>query len=157
MKNEAFRGYVDLYSADLSRWPQDLVKQALALMETSPEAKAYFDEALSLDSALRSLDGTHKSHAKLEARIMQQISGMAQEDTPPVAQPGFFKSSWKPAYIFAPGGGLLAAVLIGFFVGFQQPSTMPAENHLLIDAMVFSEEILPSEIEEEELFDEAIY
>ncbi len=162
MKNEAFRDYVDLYSADLSRWPQDLVKQALALMETSAEAKAYFDEALALDGSLRSLDGAHKSQAKLEARIMQQISGMAQEDSPPVAEPGFFgsgifKSEWKPAYIFAPGGGLLAAVLIGFFVGFQQPSTMPAENHLLVDAMVFSEEIMPAEGEDEDIFDSVVF
>ena len=157
MKNLAmFKDTVDLYSADLSRGPADLVKPALALMETSAEAKEYFDEALKLDAALRTLGAREKSYDALEAKIMQQVSSMTQVKTAPSVS-GIFGFPIKPAQIFAPGGGILAVVLIALFINFQPPTPLPHMNYSPIDAVVFSDELIPADDDVDELFDEYVY
>ena len=46
MTLDEFREHVDIYSADLSRWPQDKVKTALQMVRENTAAKEYFDVGL---------------------------------------------------------------------------------------------------------------
>lgn len=132
MKIDVFKHYTDSYSADLSRWPEELVKPALAFIETSPAAKAYFDEALKIDTALRTLEGRDGNYQKLEAGIMQKIASTPQERKPVPQQ----ERSFRPAWVLAPGSGLLAAVVIGFFVGFQPQ----LQADYILDPVFYAEE-----------------
>lgn len=130
-----FKDTVDRNSADLSRWTPDDMRAGLALMATSADAKRYFDQALALDAALR-LAGHQKLRdtTALESRIMQAIVNMPQDTVDAAeaikANDDFalmpFIRSLKPAWLAAPTGGLLAAAVIGFFIGFN-PQHMQAE------------------------------
>lgn len=126
---EEFKDEVDLYSADLSRWPQDKVKPALELMKANPVAKAYFDDALALDEKLRGYAVKEAAIDALAARIMAEVQKTPVQAAPP-------KAAFSPAYIFAPGGGLLAAAIIGFVIGFYPQ----AQTDFLLDPVYYSQE-----------------
>jgi hypothetical protein len=120
MKRQDFLKYVDVYSADLSRWPVDQVKPALDLIEKDADMRAYFDAALKLDSDLRFLSPTLLKTDHIAAAVMQRIAGMEQASAPEKSRLAFVsgvlrRDMWLSA--FAPGGGLLAAAVIGFFIG----------------------------------------
>lgn len=130
-----FREYVDIYSADLSRWPVHLIKPALNLIETSPEARASFDAALALDARLRAVDVALADTTVLAASIMAQvvktpqagkaapiaavIADKALASAQIAAAPRKTLSIFRPFEIFASGGGLMALGVIGFLIGFQ--------------------------------------
>lgn len=135
MKKEMFREYLDVYSADLSRWPQDSVKPALALVGADAEAKAMFDKALALDDLMR-VPAAPANYAALEDKIMARIAATAQEKTAPVVMP-VAASALRPAWLFAPGGGLLAAVILGFFFGADM---QVAQADYLLDPVYYSQE-----------------
>lgn len=149
MKTEDFRKLVDVYSSDLSRWPKDCVKPALALMRESAEAKRLFDETLELDEDLRKLGGANVDCAMLEERILRSVSDMRQAQGSLDSFAASF--SFRAAYLFAPGGGLLAAAIIGFLVGFQpgdvagdyvlDPVFYAEEQIIAGDAGLFEEEV----------------
>jgi hypothetical protein len=111
-----FRTYADTHSADLSRWPQSLVKPALALIEADAEAKAYFDRALALDAELRLYAPGKPDLAALEARIMAELRKDGVKEKPRAGVLG-------RAFLFLPAPGLLAAAVIGFFLGLQPAHT----------------------------------
>lgn len=113
MTLEEFKYNVELYSADLSRWPQDAMKQAISFMRENHEAKDLFDEALALDAKLRLFVPREPDMQALENRIMAAI---AQED-PRVPQETM-AVKWRASWIFAPSGGLMAVALVGFMLGF---------------------------------------
>jgi hypothetical protein len=125
---EEFKDEVDLYSADLSRWPQDKVKPALDLMKDNPVAKAYFDAALELDGKLRDYSAKPVNVDALAARIMAEVQKAPVQTVQPLA--------FRPAYIFAPGGGLLAAAIIGFVIGFYPQ----AQTDFLLDPVYYAQE-----------------
>lgn len=127
---EEFRDDVDLYSADLSRWPQEKVKPALELMRDNPVAKAYFDDALALDEKLRAYAAKTVNEDALASRIMAAV-----QKAPAPAAAGF---RFSPAYIFAPGGGLLAAAIIGFVIGFYPQAQAQAD--FLLDPAYYAQE-----------------
>lgn len=119
---QEFRDRVDLYSADLSRWPQEMVKPAIAFMKDNSVAADYFDKALVLDARLRAYEPEEGGAAALEARIMQGIAAEKQDERQPVeAPPVAAAAAWRATWLFAPGGGLMAVAILGFFFGFSQP------------------------------------
>lgn len=126
-----FKNYVDLYSADLSRWPQDMVKPALLLIENSAAAKAYFDAALDTDAALRTFIPAARDLSALEKRIMSRIAVTAQEAVE--TGRGFFVMNWSLRDLFAPGSGLIAAAVIGFVIGLS-----PAPPQTVLDTAFYS-------------------
>lgn len=146
MKPEEFKKHVDLYSADLSRWPVELVRPALALMEDSAEAARYFDAALKLDDALRADVRETAPSPALEAAIMKKIAALPQKKS------AAHKTAWRPALLFAPGGSLLAVAILGFFIGLQPA----AQTDTLLDPAFYApEQIIAGDnldIYEEELF-----
>lgn len=125
---EEFKDEVDLYSGDLSRWPQDRVKPALELIKANPVAKAYFDAALALDEKLRVYSPKAIDTEALAVRIMAGVQQAPVQAEQPVR--------FRPAYIFAPGGGLLAAALIGFLIGFYPQ----AQAEFLLDPAYYAQE-----------------
>jgi hypothetical protein len=136
MTSAEFKGLVDIHSADLSRWPVHQMKAALELMERDAKARAYFDEALALDNKIRAADTPLRDTAALEARIMQAINGLPQQDTPALAAPVPAASfmGFSPKALFAPSSGLLAIFLIGFFAGMQ-----PAAAEYPLDPVAYAE------------------
>lgn len=152
MTRKEFDTLLDIYGADLSRWPDDRLKPALALTEKDAQARAAFDAMLAMEQDLRHYDAPSADLHALETRIMQRIAGQAQ-DAPAAASAdmaaGFFR--WRPAYIFAPSGGLLAAAIIGFFMGFQP--TLQQES--LINPVYYqTEQIL---VDDSTLYDGRIF
>jgi hypothetical protein len=142
---EEFRDDVDLYSADLSRWPEAKVKPALELMRDNPVAKAYFDDALALDGKLRAYTAKPVNEDALASRIMAAV----QKAPAPAAQA--FK--FRPAMLFAPGGGLLAAAIIGFVIGFYPQ----AQSDFLLDPAYYAQEQvdnagMDASVSEEDIF-----
>lgn len=129
MTLEEFKKNLDLYSADLSLWPQDMLKPALRLMEKNDIARAAFEAELKIDHALRLYDPLSSMHKKLEDTIMARIKDMPQQARRPYAL------KWRPAWVWPSCGGLLAAAIVGFFVGF---SPAPQQDSLL-DPVFYAE------------------
>jgi hypothetical protein len=114
MKLDEFKRHTETRGADFSHWPVELVKPALALIESSPEAKTVFNAALRLDAQMRLYappSVTPDRLAKLEERIMKSVAQGARALT----DVGFMR--------FFPVGkasaGLFAAALLGFIIGVQ--------------------------------------
>jgi len=147
MTIDEFKDKVDLYSADLSRWPQERVKQALAFMKKNKEAADYFDSALKLDEKLRGYEPAAGNLSALEDSIMQRIAGETQEAKRPTVPPVHVQQAEveitriRASWLFAPSGGLLAVAFLGFFLGFTPPR-QPAYTPL--DPAAVAEEQLAS-------------
>ena len=131
MTQKEFERCIDLYAADLSRWPVDRIKPALALMEQSTAAKAAFDAALALDDMLRRADRPLRPAAALEDRIFAALHA------PALPAPGL---ALRPAFVAAPSGILLAALVLGFFLGLN-PAPADAED-LLGDMLRAQEQVI---------------
>ncbi len=112
-----FKNHVDLYSADLSRWPVEKVKQALLMVENSAEAKAYFEATLKTDAALRHFDPATRDLKPLEARIMAKVAITPQDAEMDTNKGLFFGFTGHLRDLFAPGSGLLIAAVMGFVIG----------------------------------------
>lgn len=143
MTLDEFRNNVDLYSADLSRWPQALVKPAVGFMKDNAEASALFEKQLAADAQLRAHTPRIGDISALQARIMQGISEQSPASAPvqaPVAAAAV-KSFWKPSWVFAPSGGLMVVALIGYLAGFN-----PQPKHYvpLDPSYVAEEQVLAS-------------
>jgi hypothetical protein len=97
-------------------------------MKDNPVAKAYFDEALKLDEKLRGYEAKPVNADALATRIMAGIQKAPVQTAPAL--------KFRPAYIFAPGGGLLAAAIIGFVIGFYPQ----AQTDFLLDPVYYAQE-----------------
>ena len=136
-----FCEHVDLYSADLSRWPQEVIKPALALMQENTDAKSYFDQALALDDHLRMGLPCLPDVSALHASIMKEIQGLAQqsEQAPLFVAEKIDDISVQhlpPQALVAPGGGLMALAVIGFLLGFNPA----AQADYLVDPAYYAQE-----------------
>ncbi len=136
MTFDEFKNLLELYSGDLSRWPTDKLQAAVTLAKQNPAAQILLDEAVVFDDVLRHYDVVPVDMGVLETRIMAAIADV------PAASEGYITDTpqpwtifgWRPAYIFAPSGGLLAAALIGFIIG----STPATHTEYLLDPSFYS-------------------
>jgi hypothetical protein len=142
MTLDEFKNLLEIYSGDLSRWPAAKLQDAVALAKQVPAAQALLDEAVALDHKLRHYDVPQTDLAALENRIMAAIA-----DVPAAADPRAAEApapwslfGWRPAYIFAPSGGLLAAALIGFMIG----SAPVTHKEFLLDPSFYSVDVIMS-------------
>jgi hypothetical protein len=133
MTLDEFREHVDIYSADLSRWPQDKLKTALQMVKENTAAKEYFDAALALDDRLRAYTPKAPALPALEDRILKGIA-LSRQPAPVRSQEVHIKSAW----IFAPGGGLLAAAILGFIIGLSPPSQTSGDT--LVDPVYYAQD-----------------
>lgn len=149
-----FTGLLACHGADLSRWPQEAIKPAIALMETDVRARELFAEGERLDDLLRRGDAScgqriaarHGVTAPaLQARIFAAINDGAAS-TPAIsavvagqavaAQRGSFFGIQS---LFAPGGSLLMIGFVGFMMGFMDPAS--AQDSLL-DGLVHGQDMV---------------
>jgi len=136
MTLDEFKNLLDIYSGDLSRWPADKLQAAVSLAKQNPAAQALLDDAVAVDHTLRHYDVSAVNIQALESRIMAAIADIpvaGEGATTDLPQP-WTLFGWRPAYIFAPSGGLLAAALIGFLIG----STPAAHTDYLLDPSFYS-------------------
>jgi hypothetical protein len=143
MTLDEFKSLIDIYSADLSRWPREKLQEAVALMKANAQAAAALEEQVWLDDALRQAEIALPDVRALEARIMQAVADMpaAQSATDPALPPAWTIFGWRPAYIFAPSGGLMAMALLGFMIGAQPVSQ---QKEILLDPVYYSADQLMS-------------
>lgn len=121
MTLDEFNTLLDVHGADLSRWPQDKLKAALALTEQDANARAAFDGMLDFEQTLRSDSAPEVDLPALERRIMAALS---EPEAAPVAAKALKQSKpaaqgWSMAYLFAPSAGLFALAVFGFVLGIQ--------------------------------------
>ena len=137
MTIEDFKKNIELYSADLSRWPESRIREAVKLMQAQPSAKALLEEHVGFDDVLRAYTPKEPDVSALEARIMAQVARTKQggelKHSAGAAKPSLL--NWRPLWIFAPGGGLAVAALIGFLIGFQPHQ----HKDMLLDTAYYSE------------------
>lgn len=140
MTRDDMNELLDIYGADLSRWPQDKLKDVLALTEKDAAARADFDAALALEQTLRDYTPAQARLDALEARILAAVASLPAAEAiadKQASEGGFFR--WRPAYIFAPSGCLLAAAVFGFIIG-MQPTVK--QEHLMNPVYYQTEQIL---------------
>jgi hypothetical protein len=153
LNQKEFQDKVDLYGADLAKWPAAEVTTALAFMTAHPAAKAYFDDMARIEAALRSMDMPTTDTNVLETRILSRISDIMQ-DMParenetadqnqgyPPAPAASALISIRPQFLFAPGGALLAIALIGFIMGSQLAS---GDDDLAMDPVTYAQQTILS-------------
>lgn len=120
MTRNEFTELLDIYGADLSRWPQDRLKAALALTEQDSAVRDAFDRTLALEDMLRGDEMPDSNLPALENRILSAIADLPAQETAvvtPAAHRGFF--GWRATYMVAPPVGLLAIAVFGFMLGMQ--------------------------------------
>jgi hypothetical protein len=117
MDRKILGALLDMHGADLSLWPQDAVKPALAFMAQDGISKSAFERMLRLDDMLRAHAPATMTDARLAALENKIVSAVARKPVTP-SVPAFL----RPVMLAAPATGLVLAALIGFFLGMQQPA-----------------------------------
>ena len=141
MTLDEFKNLLDLHSGDLSRWPATQLQAAITLAKENPAAQSLLEDAVALDDTFRHYDVPAVDIPALENRIMAAIADVPAASisrAPDVPQPWTI-FGWRPAYIFAPSGGLMAAALIGFLIG---ASPAQQAEHLLDPAFYSVDQIM---------------
>lgn len=147
MTLDEFKNLLDTYSADLSRWPQDKLQPAVALTKSHATAQQLLEAAMAVDDTLRHYVPPAANIAALENRILAAIEDIPagqNSAAPHLASQPWTVFGWRPAFIFAPSGGLMAAALIGFMIG---AAPVQHTGNLLDPAYYSVEQILNSDTE----------
>lgn len=109
-----FLNKLDLYGADLSRWPEDDIKPALTCMARDKIAKTAFAETEAMEALLRFHDtglGTHFDSTALADNVMRAINAAGSE-------PEDISFSLMIRNYIAPAvSGLMAMAIVGFMIG----------------------------------------
>ena len=72
MDMKAFRTQVETYSADLSRWPQDLIRPAVDFMRQNRDAEAFFR---SIDEGAERLDLPELDIVRFRPPLIEETGG----------------------------------------------------------------------------------
>jgi hypothetical protein len=123
MNETRLKRLIEAYGAEPERWPAGDRAAALALLDTSAEARAMMAEARRLDQLLKAVP-VGSTAPDATAALRRKIAALP--DAPPRAARanGVTIGPWSAARLWASAAGLAAAGLIGFVVGMTQlPST----------------------------------
>ena len=135
MKISDFQKYLDLYGADLSRWPAHEIRPAVDLLQCDPQVGKILSVAENLDRMLLYYQPLPVNINVLEDRIMRQTKGASAHKKP--------DSSLSAAYLCVPGGGLLIVTILGFMMGFH-----PAvKESFLLDPLFYTQDQLINDSE----------
>jgi hypothetical protein len=119
-----FKATLEIYGADLTRWPQTLRSNAYSLLTLSSEARASFDEARAFDDAIESarihdrsfdLEESNAALTRLRYRVQARI---ASDDTRLSIYKRF--TAWLRsgnAQLSLSGAGMIAAVGVTVITG----------------------------------------
>ncbi len=151
-KKQKIRETIDTYGANTKLWPEDVASYAEALLESDAELKQYLDDAAATDALLQNYHIEEPDLQGLEARIL--CGAFVEPVIVPVGKetskkPSALKQFWTslfgdmaPSYVFAPGGGMMAAAVLGFWLSFSGVVKTPHANQdgqLLLDPVFYSE------------------
>ena len=120
MKIERFQQLAEIYGGDLSRWPADERKLAVALLRAVPAAQRIIDDELALDAVLNKATADEdparldRMTAAIAARLDQQPATRGSAIPVPVAP------RWAAGFLCAMA---LAGVLSG---ALSAPGSQPA-------------------------------
>jgi len=143
---------IDAYGANTELWPEDVTSDAKALLDNDDELKQYLEDAAATDALLQNYHIEEPALQGLEARIL--CGAFVEPVIVPVnsnasAKPSVFKQFWTslfgdmaPSYVFAPGGGMMAAAVLGFWLSFSGVVKAPhagQDGQLLLDPVFYSE------------------
>jgi hypothetical protein len=129
MKISDFRKYLDIYGADLSRWPRHEVRAAIDLIQRDPESGKAFAGAERLDQMLRRYPAASVNTKALADKIVRS----AKRGVMPAKA-----RTIDPTHLFLPGGGLIVAAVLGFMMGFH---TVPANKEsLMLDSVLYTQD-----------------
>jgi hypothetical protein len=123
-----FEHALDVYGADLSRWPDGVAAHARALLERSAVAAALHAQAQSLSSALDAafVDAPAATTA-VRARILAAI------DTPARNPFAALAATWLRPLIFA-----LVPLTLGFAIGVGYPRQSEVSSDLVSAVSLFA-------------------
>ncbi len=155
MDKKRFRELAEAYGADIARWPADDAVAARAVLDGDDDgwARALLDEVADIDALLGVYEIGDTAEEALAARIVANATAFPQDRgaiaTPEVRTGGvgaFLSGALgfrvRPAWMFAPGGGLMAAAVIGFFVGAGGGMPGAQQDALLLDPVFYSQDEL---------------
>lgn len=137
MKLSDFQKYIDLYGADLSRWPAHEIRAAIDLIQRDPAAGKILSVAEKLDHMLRHYPAPAVSAKALTAKIMRQGRPVVVSRR---EKPSF---PFKPAYLLVPGGGFIIAAIVGLITG----SHAAPKERFLIDPVIYAQGKIISDTE----------
>jgi len=112
MGMDRFAALVDAYGSSPARWPDAEREAAIALMQSSPEARRLADEAGRLDRMLDMPETAPASRA-LEDRILASFAQRQPQPRPTLAL--FAPTRWLPA------GAVACSLALGILAGLQAP------------------------------------
>lgn len=136
MNETQFKERIDLYGADLSKWPEKEMKAALEFLRQDLGAKRAFESEEKLDTLLRQYAAVQTRLDLLEERIMAGIHETRAPDRPS-----------SPVYKYLSGGILAALLLIVILSGKPQVASENALAELVLSEPV---DIAMLDVEEEE-------
>ena len=151
-KTQKIRETIDAYGANTELWPADVAAYAEELLANDAELRQYLEDAAATDALLQNYHIEEPDLQNLEARIL--CGAFVEPVIVPVNnnasdKPSVFKQFWTslfgdmaPSYVFAPGGGMMAAAVLGFWLSFSGVVKAPHANQdgqLLLDPVFYSE------------------
>jgi len=165
MKFDLFKEYCDLYGGDLTQWPDGYREQAELLIKTNSDhqqhAQAYLKQTRSLDLLLHSqslpdfdLDNMTKRivNSAIQEEQLQEPAQVKADLNSIGLMAKMFGMRFKPAYVFAPSGSLMALALLGFWVGtsggLSKMTYSKNQTDYLMDPIFYAESNWQNEMEE---------
>jgi len=123
-----FERALDVYGADLARWPAAAAGQAQALLDASPTARALHRQAQALAAALdAAFDSAPLTTGAVRARVLAAI------DAPPRHRLADLAARWLRPVVFA-----LVPLCLGFALGIGYPPQNDVSNELVSDVSLFA-------------------
>lgn len=159
MDKKRFRELADAYGADVARWPAGDAAAARTLLDGADGgwARAVLEDVVGTDALLDAYELDDSVDAALAARIVATATALPQDpvETTDRARGGAKTGGGigailsdalgfrvRPAWVFAPGGGLMAAAVIGFFIGAGGMMPGAQQDALLLDPVFYSQDEL---------------
>jgi hypothetical protein len=123
-----FEHALDVYGADLSRWPDDIAARARALLERSAAAAALHTQARALAAALdTAFDAVPSATTAVRARVLAAI------DTPVRNPFAASAAQWLRPLVFA-----LVPLTLGFAIGVGYPRQSEVSSDLVSAVSLFA-------------------
>jgi hypothetical protein len=123
-----FERALDIYGADLARWPAATAAQARALLDTSPAAAALHRQARALAVELdAAFDAASLTSGAVRARVLAAIAA------PPRNRLAEFAAQWLRPVVFG-----LIPLCLGFALGVGYPPQSDVSNEQVSDVSLFA-------------------
>jgi hypothetical protein len=114
MNEHRLLAIISAYGAETEQWPTEEREAALALLETSADARVALDEAAGVDARL-----AEATPLPVSLRLQARIAAIAEPNATGITET--IRQFWPFGPIWRPASGLAAAAIIGLAVGIGTP------------------------------------